>query len=152
VGGVISPLLANIALHGLEEAVGVVHDKWARLTSTCAVVRYADDVRHITRRQIPFTERRGTEDVTSGSTADLAAKAKGDSSMPLKRDRSEDAYGLVLQDPPGTLWVMVKAELPEPQSPAMQAYILRLQRLRRSHRDRAAKSSSPDTESGRTRS
>ena len=33
----------------------------------------------------------------------------------------EDAYGTVLQDPPD----MVRATLPEPQFPAMQAYILR---------------------------
>jgi len=42
-GGVISPLLANIALHGLEEALGVHWNKWGRNTSTRAVVRYADD-------------------------------------------------------------------------------------------------------------
>jgi RNA-directed DNA polymerase len=36
-GGVISPLLANIALHGLEEAVAEVHPK-------ARVVRYADDL------------------------------------------------------------------------------------------------------------
>jgi hypothetical protein len=107
-------------------------------------VRYADDVRHITRRQIPFTERRGTEDRTSGSTANLMAKAKGDRSMPVKRGRSEDAYDLALQDPRDR----VKAPLPEPQSPAMQAYILRSQRLRRSHSDRTAKSSSPEASAG----
>jgi len=97
-------------------------------------------VRHITRCQIPFTERRGTEELTSGSTANLMAKAKGNSSMPVKRERTEDVYGLVLQDPRDT----VKAKLPEPQSPAMQAYILRLPRLKRSHHDRATKSSSPE--------
>src|SRR3712207_8910296 len=30
-------------------------------------VRYADDVRHITRCSIPLTERRGSEETTSGS-------------------------------------------------------------------------------------
>lgn len=49
-GGVISPLLANIALHGMESAVGVKRwwrDKARKLTpqlrSNRAVVRYADD-------------------------------------------------------------------------------------------------------------
>ena len=42
-GGVASPLLANIALHGMEEAIGVTYDYRGQLTSRRAVVRYADD-------------------------------------------------------------------------------------------------------------
>lgn len=43
-GGVISPLLANIALHGLETALGVRYDGLGRLKrSPYAMVRYADD-------------------------------------------------------------------------------------------------------------
>jgi RNA-directed DNA polymerase len=42
-GGVISPLLANIALHGMEEAIGVEYDCRGYLTGKRAVVRYADD-------------------------------------------------------------------------------------------------------------
>jgi group II intron reverse transcriptase/maturase len=38
-------------------------------------VRYADDVRPITRCQISFTERRGSEEMTSGSAAHPMAKA-----------------------------------------------------------------------------
>ncbi len=46
-GGVISPLLANIALHGLEQALGVTYDNRGQLRGRRAVVRYADDfVRH----------------------------------------------------------------------------------------------------------
>lgn len=48
--------------------------------------------------------------MTSGSTAYLAVKAKGDNRMPSKRDRAEDVYALVLQDPRD----MVRAKLPEP--------------------------------------
>jgi len=47
---VISPLLANIALHGREDALGVTRNNRGELTGPRAVVRYADDVRHITRR------------------------------------------------------------------------------------------------------
>jgi RNA-directed DNA polymerase len=47
-GSVVSPLLANIALHGMEEALGVTYDKHGRSTSKRAVLRYADDVRPIT--------------------------------------------------------------------------------------------------------
>ena len=64
--------------------------------------------------------------MTSGSTANLNAKAGGDNRMPLKRKPSEDAYDAVPQDPRD----MVRAKLPEPQFPAMQTYILRPQRLR----------------------
>jgi len=42
-GGVISPLLANIALHGMEEALGVRRNKAGHNTRNRAVVRYADD-------------------------------------------------------------------------------------------------------------
>lgn len=42
-GGVISPLLLNVALHGMEEALGVRRNGWNRIVSSRAVVRYADD-------------------------------------------------------------------------------------------------------------
>ena len=42
-GGIISPLLANIALHGLEKALGIKHNLSGAIISKRAVVRYADD-------------------------------------------------------------------------------------------------------------
>lgn len=42
-GGIISPLLANIALHGMEEALGVRYDNRGKLIGDRALVRYADD-------------------------------------------------------------------------------------------------------------
>jgi RNA-directed DNA polymerase len=42
-GGVISPLLANIALHGMEEALGIRRDKTGANISSRTLVRYADD-------------------------------------------------------------------------------------------------------------
>ena len=42
-GGVISPLLANIALHGMEVALGVKYTSRGTLKSKRALVRYADD-------------------------------------------------------------------------------------------------------------
>jgi RNA-directed DNA polymerase len=42
-GGVISPLLLNIALHGMEAALGVKHDGQGTSRGKRAVVRYADD-------------------------------------------------------------------------------------------------------------
>lgn len=99
---------------------------------------YGDIVRHITRRWIPFAERRGLEDMTLGPTAYLAAKAKGDRSMPSKRERSEDADDPVPQGPRDT----VRTGLFEPQPPTMQAYIPRHSVLRRGHRDRATRMSS----------
>jgi RNA-directed DNA polymerase len=42
-GGVISPLLMNIALHGMEAALGVTHSRQGYINGTRAVVRYADD-------------------------------------------------------------------------------------------------------------
>jgi hypothetical protein len=89
------------------------------------LVRFADDVRHITRRQIPFAERRGTEEQTSGSTAYPLVKAKRNNSMPLTQEGPEDVYVPVLQDPRN----MVKAGLLKAQSPVMKANILRPQRL-----------------------
>jgi RNA-directed DNA polymerase len=42
-GGIISPLLANIVFHGMEEALGVKHDYLGRIRGKRAFVRYADD-------------------------------------------------------------------------------------------------------------
>jgi RNA-directed DNA polymerase len=81
-GGPLSPLLSNLMLDGLDQELARRGHRF---------VRYADDVRHITWRWIPFAERRGLEEMILGPTAYLAAKAKGDSSMPPKRERFEDA-------------------------------------------------------------
>jgi len=44
-GGVISPLLANIALHGMEECLDIQYSNlgWIQVKSAYALVRYADD-------------------------------------------------------------------------------------------------------------
>lgn len=50
-GGVISPLLANIALHGMEGIVKEYAHKTLGTSGISAIslIRYADDVRHLTR-------------------------------------------------------------------------------------------------------
>jgi RNA-directed DNA polymerase len=133
-GSLLSPLLANVALHGIEDHIrshfptrtyfGPPGGRYA-VNWKPQLIKYAEDVRHITWRQIPFTERRGSEDKTFGSTTYLEAKAEGDSSMSLKRRASEGVYGAALQDPRDT----VRATLPKPQFPAMEAYIPCRQRL-----------------------
>jgi RNA-directed DNA polymerase len=42
-GGIISPLLANIAFHGMESAIGVTYDLKGMIKGKRALVRYADD-------------------------------------------------------------------------------------------------------------
>ncbi len=58
-GGVISPLLANVALHGMEQAV---ESAFRSSEGKPRVVRYADDVRHFTRHEIHLTEMGGSEE------------------------------------------------------------------------------------------
>ena len=122
-------------LNPVENIWQYMRDNWI---SNRIFTSYPDIVRHITRRWIPFAERRGLEDMTLGPTAYLAAKAKGDRSMPSKRERSEDADDPVPQGPRDT----VRTGLFEPQPPAMQPYIPRHSVLRRGHRDRATRMSS----------
>jgi RNA-directed DNA polymerase len=43
-GGVVSPLLLNVALHGMEQALGTYHTPKGILRGTYALVRYADDL------------------------------------------------------------------------------------------------------------
>jgi RNA-directed DNA polymerase len=43
-GGVISPLLLNVALHGMEHALGISYTPRGVLRGTYALVRYADDL------------------------------------------------------------------------------------------------------------
>jgi hypothetical protein len=128
-GGIASPVLANVALDGMERLFGAEDDRGRPVRPSLrrgsnhgiGLVRYADDVRHFTGRWIPFTERRGLEETTLGPTAYPAVKAKGDRSMPSKRERPEDADGRVPQGPRDK----VRTALFEPQSPGMQAYIPR---------------------------
>ena len=56
----------------------------ARFPATGRLVTpsWEDIVRRIVGDEIPFSERRGSEDQTSGSPAYLAAKANGDNRMP----------------------------------------------------------------------
>lgn len=42
-GGIISPLLANIALHGMEDAIGVKYNNRGEIRGKRTVIRYADD-------------------------------------------------------------------------------------------------------------
>jgi RNA-directed DNA polymerase len=63
-GGVISPLLANIALHGMEQVAAASYQK---KVGKPALIRYADDVRHLTHYSIPLGKRRSSEEMTSGS-------------------------------------------------------------------------------------
>ena len=42
-GGVISPLLLNVALHGMEHALGIVYNAKGQARGKYALVRYADD-------------------------------------------------------------------------------------------------------------
>jgi len=42
-GSIIGPLLMNIALHGMEQALGVRYDKRGQIKGSRALVRYADD-------------------------------------------------------------------------------------------------------------
>ena len=53
-GGIISPLLLNIALHGMESAVGVTYAKrgtYTYMTSDRGLIRYADDFVIFTKTQ-----------------------------------------------------------------------------------------------------
>jgi RNA-directed DNA polymerase len=43
-GGVVSPLLLNVALHGMEQALGISYTSQGVLRGTYALVRYADDL------------------------------------------------------------------------------------------------------------
>ena len=42
-GGIVSPLLANVALHGMEQALSIQRNRQGSIQGSRAVVRYADD-------------------------------------------------------------------------------------------------------------
>jgi RNA-directed DNA polymerase len=64
-GGVISPLLANVALHGIEDDLQKAYTK---KEGTPRLVRYADDVRYVTQNEILLAEKGGSEEETFGSS------------------------------------------------------------------------------------
>src|SRR6266568_6196139 len=75
-GGVASPLLANIALHGMEQVISTYHKGQEK----ALLVRYADDVRHLTHNEILLAEKGGTEEYglrVISPTWNRKAKGKG---------------------------------------------------------------------------
>jgi hypothetical protein len=82
-------------------------------------------VRRVGAHSIPFHRKERFGITTSGSTAYPRAKTQRNSSMPSKRDMPEGVCGTVPQDPRA----MVKAVLPEPQSPRVQVHAPRLPHL-----------------------
>ena len=84
-GGVVSPVLANVALHGLETIV--VQKLTRRVGKTFrkvspTVVRYADDVRHLTHYEILLAEKGGSEEKRPlGHLTYLESKGEGERSM-----------------------------------------------------------------------
>ncbi len=69
-GGIISPVLANMTLDGLERRLRERFPKTTikGIAAKVNFVRYADDVRHLTRYEILLSEKRGSEEMTSGSS------------------------------------------------------------------------------------
>ena len=65
-----------------------------------------------------LTQSRGVRRETPGSSTYLRAKAGGDKSMSEKRESLEGVYDAVPQDPRD----MVKATLPESQSPVVEPH------------------------------
>src|SRR5712691_5688344 len=72
-----------------------------------------------------LTQSRGVRRETPGSSTYLTAKARGDKSMSEKQGTWEGVYGVALRDPCD----MVKAKLPEPQSPAVEPHTHRYHAL-----------------------
>src|SRR6266568_8376429 len=71
-----SPLLANIALHGMEQIIST----YSKGQEKTLLVRYADDVRHLTHNEILLAEKGGTEEYglrVISPTWNRKAKGKG---------------------------------------------------------------------------
>src|SRR6266704_3557431 len=60
-GGVVSPLLMNVALHGMETTIIAGYSK-SHTVEKPRLIRYADDVRHLTQDEILLAEKRGSEE------------------------------------------------------------------------------------------
>ena len=66
-GGIVSPLLANIALHGMEHALSIKRDRQGFICGSRAMVRYADDF-------VVFCETREEADECIGILREWLAK------------------------------------------------------------------------------
>ena len=96
----------DVRLPGLEERSprrallthGEAVDGWEALSSPQDVYRL-HDVNDLLVEGGSATATAFLSALTSGSTAYLTAKAEGNNSMPLKRNRSEDVYDLGSRDP-----------------------------------------------------
>src|SRR6266700_427399 len=56
-----TPVLANIALHGMETTIIAGYSK-SHTVEKPRLIRYADDVRHLTQDEILLAEKRGSEE------------------------------------------------------------------------------------------
>ena len=69
-GGVVSPLLLNVALHGMEQAAGVRYQhRRRRRVATCPDSSGADQIRRRPRRAVPHQGRGRTGQGTAGRVA-----------------------------------------------------------------------------------
>ena len=82
-GGVISPLLANIALHGMEKAIGVKHNCRGEIIGKRAIVRYADDF-------VCFCETKEDAEQVQTNPDRMAERAWSDPLRGKDADRSPD--------------------------------------------------------------
>src|SRR6266702_8867390 len=57
----LSPLLMNVALHGMETTISAGYSKSLTVEKP-RLIRYADDVRHLTQDEILLAEKRGSEE------------------------------------------------------------------------------------------
>ena len=74
----LSPLLANVALHGMEAMVAEGYT--SKSSEHPLLIRYADDVRHLTHHEILLAEKGGTEEYglrVISPTWNRKAKGKG---------------------------------------------------------------------------
>ncbi len=81
-GGIISPAIANMTLDGLERLLASHFSKTSRAGKRAKVnlIRYADDVRHLTQNEILLAEKGGTEEYglrVISPTWNRKAKGKG---------------------------------------------------------------------------
>jgi RNA-directed DNA polymerase len=81
-GGIISPAIANMTLDGLEPLLASHVSKTSRegKRAKVNVIRYADDVRHLTQDEILLAEKGGTEEYglrVISPTWNRKAKGKG---------------------------------------------------------------------------
>jgi len=118
-GGVISPLLANIALHGMEKALGITYNADGENKGPRALVRYADDFLVFCKSK---TDAERVIDILGNWLAERGLTLSGEKTRTVHLTQGFDFLGFNVREYGSTKTQRGKVRLIKPSKEAIQRH------------------------------